>query len=187
MKTVYKNMKRKRLVAIPLIILWIILMGLLLFYYGYSNLKSNSVYYAKYTPHKEGVEPELMMLVDNLYWIYRPDIKGIRYDFDGKPAILTFDDKGKQIGFLTTTTYTHNKGGYLLDDGNLMFDFDNKFRMVDACESDDVFKEVDIKTLNENDVKKEIYRFLKPVIDRQIKPTINLQWLFDMVYKDKFN
>ena len=51
------------------------------------------------------------------------------------------------------------------------------------------------KNLNEKNLdatellnlKKEIYYSVQPVIDAQRKPKVNLQWLFDIVYKDKFN
>ena len=55
--------------------------------YGMLNLKMNSVYYAQYTPHSEGVEPVLMEVVSNLHWIYTPDAKGIKYDYDGDRTI----------------------------------------------------------------------------------------------------
>ncbi|QRG86968.1 hypothetical protein [Bulleidia sp. zg-1006] len=42
-----------------IIVLTVVLIG-----DGYYNLKSNSVYYAENTAHKEGTEPVLMMLVD---------------------------------------------------------------------------------------------------------------------------
>ena len=65
----------------------------------YDNLVSNSVYYAKYTPHKEGVEPQLMMVIEHLDDIYLPEMNEYKYDFDGPAAIQFFDNKGQQIGF----------------------------------------------------------------------------------------
>ena len=47
------------------------------------NLLSNSVYYAQRMPHKEGTEPDLVMLIENMGEIYTPKIEGIRYDGDG--------------------------------------------------------------------------------------------------------
>ncbi len=55
-------MKKKFLLGTMLIIV----LPVLLIGYGYYNLKSNSVYYAKNTPHKEGTEPGFKMLIDNL-------------------------------------------------------------------------------------------------------------------------
>lgn len=71
-----------------------------------------------------------MMLVDNLDWIYNPDIEGIKYDFDGKSAIQMFDSKDEQIGFLTSS-YLHGKSVYLFQDirTGKMYEFDYKFKM----------------------------------------------------------
>lgn len=52
------------------------------------NLKFNSVYYAQHIPHKEGTEPDLVMLVENMGWIYTPEIDSIRYDDDRTNAII---------------------------------------------------------------------------------------------------
>ena len=54
--------------------------------YAYDNLKYYSVYYAQQMPHKEGTEPDLVMLIENMWWIYTPEIEGIRYD-DGRNFI----------------------------------------------------------------------------------------------------
>ena len=90
-------MKKKFLIWTMAIIIFIaVLIG-----YGYYNLKSNSVYYAKNTPHKEGTEPVLMMVVDNLEWIYNPKVKTLKYDFDGQPCVQFFTSNGKQTGFIS--------------------------------------------------------------------------------------
>ena len=63
----------------------VVFLGLSL--YAYSNLKYYSVYYAQQMPHKEGTEPDLVMLIENMWWIYTPEIEGIRYDDDGRNFI----------------------------------------------------------------------------------------------------
>ena len=62
----------------------VVFLGLSL--YAYSNLKYYSVYYAQQMPHKEGTEPDLVMLIENMGSIYTPKIEGIRYD-DGRNFI----------------------------------------------------------------------------------------------------
>ncbi|MQQ30127.1 hypothetical protein GEZ84_07065, partial [Streptococcus mitis] len=64
----------------------VVFLGLSL--YAYSNLKYYSVYYAQQMPHKEGTEPDLVMLIENMWWVYTPEIEGIRYDDDGENAII---------------------------------------------------------------------------------------------------
>ena len=61
--------------------------------FTFINLKFNSVYYAQHIPHKEGTEPDLVMLVENMGWIYTPEIDGIRYDDDGTNAIINTKSK----------------------------------------------------------------------------------------------
>ena len=45
----------------------------------------------------------------------------------------------------------------------------------------------EIKKLGNRGIKQKLYNDLQPIIDAQRKPKVNLQWLFDIVYKDKFN
>ena len=42
----------------------VVFLGLSL--YAYNNLKYYSVYYAQQMPHKEGPEPDLVMLIENM-------------------------------------------------------------------------------------------------------------------------
>ena len=84
----------KRLFIVIAILLFVIA-------FCFKNIKSNSVYYAKHTPNKEGTEPVLMMLVDNLEWIYNPKVKTLKYDFDGQPCVQFFNSNGKQTGYIS--------------------------------------------------------------------------------------
>ncbi len=61
------------------------ILGMSLF--TFFNLKYHSVYYAQHIPHKEGTEPDIVMLMENNGWIYTPEIDGISYDEDGTYAI----------------------------------------------------------------------------------------------------
>ena len=172
-------------------LLWgmaIIVFVLVLVGYGYCNLKYNSVYYAKNTPHKDGTEPVLIMLVDNLNWIYTPTIDGIEYDFDGKDTVKIYNDNKNQIGFITSSYKNTNKG-YLIDNIELqiMVEFDNRFKLVKMYNTSKAVHKIDFTENEEKKYKDTIYNMLKPIIDRQTKPIINLQWLFDIVYKYKFN
>lgn len=151
------------------------------FVFGYNNLETNSVYYAKHTPHGENVEPVLMVLVDNIADVYHPELEGIGYDFDGKPAILFYDENGKQTGFITAMDY-----GYYYNDDNVEYDFNRYFSLIGVFDETE-WADVDMETIDEKEVKRNLYDKLQPLIDKQTKPLINLQWLFDMLYKDKFH
>ena len=149
----------------------------------FKNIKSNSVYYAKHTPHKEGTEPVLMMLVDNLFWINTPEIDGIEYDFDGPPCVQFFTSNGKQIGYIAP----FRKKNYIYDDGEW------EIRLILDCNfNPDIaydygHEKIQITKLDNKEIKQSLYNKLQPIIDAQSKPSVNLQWLFDIVYKDKFN
>lgn len=153
-----------------LIVIWCVL----------DNLKFYSVYYAKYTPHKEGVEPVLMMLMENLDSIDNPEIEGYTYDFDGGPAIVKNDEKK----WYTFSVIHGDEKKYLYSEGNgASYFFDTEF--LDLMITLQNSKKVDNE--DEEIVKKKIYEFAQPIIDAQPTPSINLQWLFDWLYHDKFN
>ena len=148
----------------------------------YFNLKSNSVYYAQHTPHKEGCEPALMMLVDNLWWISTPAIEGITYEFDGGMSIHNYNYRAEDVPWFAGW----GEEEYIYGSSELvLFAFNKKFELVYV---DDKYKgSIDSQSIDVKKVKKEIYKVVQPVIDAQSKPWINLRWLFDIVYHDRFN
>ena len=82
------------------------------------NLKFYSVYYAQHIPHKEGTEPDIIMLMENNGWIYTPELDGISYDEDGTYAITR--EKGTKtsiLGLSGDTLYFSSASGdgYLLN------------------------------------------------------------------------
>ena len=46
---------------------------------------------------------------------------------------------------------------------------------------------IDISTVDENKIKEEIYENFKPILkeSEENKPFINLQWIFNWVYRDR--
>ena len=67
--------------------------------FTFINLKFNSVYYAQHIPHKEGTDPDVIMLMENMGWAYTPEIEGISYDDDGSYAIIR--EKGTKTSILS--------------------------------------------------------------------------------------
>lgn len=149
--------------------------------YAYSNLKYYSVYYAQQMPHKEGTEPDLVMLIENMGSIYTPKIEGIRYDDDGANFIEnSIDSSGHP------TSFGEFDGGYHYSDKNdVSYKFDKNFELEWALDKD--YKKIDLATIDETKIKGEIRETLKPILDVQSKPLINLQWLFNKKYQDRFN
>ena len=143
--------------------------------FTFFNLKYYSVYYAQHIPHKEGTEPDIIMLMENKVGAYTPEIDGISYD-DGSYAIIR--EKGTKTSILDLTGDTlffHSESDdmYLLNRNfSLQHAFDKRYHKI---------------KYNQRKVLKEIRETVQPVIDAQPKPLINLQWLFNLVYQSRFN
>ena len=139
------------------------------------NLKSNSVYYAQHIPHKKGTEPDLVMLIENMDWIYTPKIDNIRYDDDGANAII--NNKSK-------SSLTKSLGYFLYDKDNMTIGFDSTFRFDHVSYFSEEAKRIQV---NESKIKQEIREDFSPIMKVQTKPVINLQWLFNLIYHSRFN
>ena len=143
--------------------------------FTFFNLKYHSVYYAQHIPHKVGTEPDLVMLVENMGWIYTPEIDGIRYDDDGTNAIINTKSK---------TFLTKSLGSFLYDKDNMTIGFDSTFRFDHVSYFSEEAKRTKV---NESQIKREIREDFSPVMKVQTKPLINLQWLFNLLYQSRFN
>ena len=150
------------------------ILGMSLF--SFFNLKYHSVYYAQHIPHKEGTDPDVIMLMENMGWAYTPEIEGISYDDDGMYAITR--EKGTKtsiLGLSGDTLYFSSASGdgYLLNhDFSIQTALDKRYHTI---------------KYNQRKVQKEIRESVQPVIDVQPKPFINLQWLFNLIYQSRFN
>ena len=152
----------------------VVFLGLSL--YAYSNLKYYSVYYAQHMPHKEGTEPDLVMLIENMGSIYTPKIEDIRYDDDGMNSIAR-NVEGRESIFSASGEYSMFHSS--TDDHYL---FDRVFRIQSSF--DKHYNDIEF---NQQLVLNEIRETVQPVLDVQPKPLINLQWLFNKKYQDRFN
>lgn len=170
------RMQKRNILAIfvGLIIGLYTVLGMSLF--TFINIKFNSVYYAQHIPHKEGTEPDIIMLMENMGWAYTPEIEGISYDDDGSYAITR--EKGTKTSVLS---FTNGTLFFFLDSGESYL-FDRNFSIQHAFD-----KRYHTIKYNQRKVKKEIRETVQPVIDEQPKPFINLQWLFNLIYQSRFN
>ena len=79
------------------------------------------------------------------------------------------------------------KKNYIYDDGEweIRLIFDCNFNPDIAYNYG--HEKIQITKLDIKGIKQKLYNNLQPIIDAQRKPRVNLQWLFDIIYKDKFN
>ena len=144
--------------------------------FTFINLKYHSVYYAQHIPHKEGTEPDIIMLMENNDWIYTPEIDGISYDDDGSYAITR--EKGTKTSILDFSGDTL----YFFSGSGESYLFNRNFSIQHAFD-----KHYHTIKYKQRTVQKEIRETVQPVIDEQPKPLINLQWLFNLIYQSRFN
>lgn len=169
-------MQKRNILAIlvGLVIGLYTVLGMSLF--TFINIKFNSVYYAQHIPHKEGTEPDIIMLMENMGWAYTPEIDGISYDDDGSYAITR--EKGTKTSILDLSGDTF----YFFSGSGESYLFNRNFSIQDAF--DEHYHKI---KYNQRKVQKEIRETVQPVIDEQSKPLINLQWLFNLIYQSRFN
>ena len=102
--------------------------------FTFINLKFNSVYYAQHIPHKEGTDPDVIMLMENMGWAYTPEIESISYDDDGLYSITR--EKGTKTSVLDLTGDTlffHSESNdrYLLNRNfSVQHAFDKRYHTI---------------------------------------------------------
>ena len=72
------------------------------------------------------------------------------------------------------------------EDG-LDYYFDDNFKLKKVVDVGNNRQHIDISTVDENKIKEEIYEDFKPILkeSEENKPFINLQWIFNWVYRDR--
>lgn len=116
------------------------------------------------------------MLMENKVGAYTPEIDGISYDDDGSYSITR--EKGTKTSVLDLTGDTL----FFHSESDDMYLLNRNFSIQDAFD-----KRYHKIKYNQRKVLKEIIETVQPVIDAQPKPLINLQWLFNLIYKSRFN
>ena len=154
-----------------------------IYFIGDTNLKGNSVYYAKHSPSSNVRDLKLMMYADNL------DILGKKDGFKYKHKIQenkTVENVEKNVYF--TYKFYENAHTYKYkDDKRKNYYFDENFKLKEVIDVGNNMQRIDISTVDENKIKEEIYEDFKPILkeSEENKPFINLQWIFNWVYRDR--
>ena len=173
-KEMSKMIKKIILVILALATIWFI---------GDTNLKGNSVYYAKHSPSSNVRDLELMMFTENLDHLGKKD--GFKYKHKIQ-EIKTVQNVEKNVYFtyqFYENAHTYNYG----DDKRKHYYFDENFKLKEVVDVGNNRQYVDISTVDENKIKEEIYENFKPILkeSEENKPFINLQWIFNWVYRDR--
>ena len=173
-KETSKMIKKIIIVILALATIWFI---------GDTNLKGNSVYYAKHSSSSNVRDLELMMFTENL------DILGKKDGFKYKHKIQeekSVQNVEKNVYF--TYWFYENAHTYdYRDDKRKNYYFDENFKLKEVVDSGNNRQHIDISTVDENKLKEEIYENFKPILEEleNNEPYINLQWIFNRVYRDR--
>ena len=164
-------------------IILVILALATIYFIGDTNLKGNSVYYAKHSPSSNVRDLELMMFTENLDHLGKKD--GFKYKHKIQ-EIKTVQNVEKNVYFtyqFYENAHTYNYG----DDKRKHYYFDENFKLKEAVDVGNNRQHIDISTVDENKIKEEIYENFKPILkeSEENKPFINLQWIFNWVYRDR--
>ena len=172
-KEMSKMIKKIILVILALATVWFI---------GDTNLKGNSVYYAKHSPSSNTRDLEIMMLVEKIQ--KSADHEGFSYRLDGDKTI-----KNTTKNVYLISRYSVNDANYeyvYISNERQYYYFDENFKLKEVVDVVNNRQYVDISTVDENKIKEEIYENFKSILkEEEEKPFINLQWIFNWVYRDR--
>lgn len=169
--------KRKKCILTIIVILVVSSISIL---YCLSNLNNNAVYYSRYTPHSKDKNPELIMVVSHLDKIKLPFHKNYRVNLDGNPALVLNKNyilqKNENKVELSDSKLFSDEGYiyYYSETGQYLYATNNK-----------TWKK-DYSNIRKQEAMQTVSKIIDPIIKAQPKQKINLQWLFDWKYKDRF-
>ena len=164
-------------------IMLVILALATIYFIGDINLKGSSVYYVKHSPSSNTRDLEIMMLVENIW--ARADREGFSYEVDGDKTIQN-TTKNVYLSYGHSVNDDNYEYAYMHEDG-LDYYFDDNFKLKKVVDVGNNRQHIDISTVDENKIKEEIYENFKPILkeSEENKPFINLQWIFNWVYRDR--
>ena len=173
-KEMSKMIKKIIIVILALATIWFI---------GDTNLKGNSVYYAKHSSSSNVRDLELMIFTENLDIFDKKD--GFKYKHKIQEN-KTVQNVAKNVYF-TYKFYENVHTYYYRDDKRKNYYFDENFKLKKVVDFGNNMQYVDISTVDENKLKEEIYENFKPILEEleNNEPSINLQWIFNWVYRDR--
>ena len=164
-------------------IILVILALATIYFIGDTNLKGNSVYYAKHSPSSNTRDLELMMFTENLDILDKKD--GFKYKHKIQ-EIKTVQNVEKNVYFtyqFYQNAHTYDYG----DDKRKNYYFNENFKLKKVVDFGNNMQRIDISTVDENKLKEDIYENFKPILEEleNNEPDINLQWIFNRVYRDR--
>jgi len=142
------------------------------------NLRKYSVYYAHNMEHKEGTQPELAMVLDNLDLMRKPKKSYIDYRYDGRCIIYNFKyEVDNNVPRLSRTNWSDDTVYCFVDNKYSSYYFDRAFEIKDGF------------SIDKDEVYHDLYKNFGFLVEANVnrKPLINLQKEFNKKYYKRFN
>ena len=148
-----------------------------------SNIENNAIYYAMPMPKKEGTYPEYWMVIEhynaeNLPFEMRPAfLEGGLAHYQDLFLLASISDDGYEVCFQKNSTNYH-----------YTYDKSNKLKEIRYFDNNDDYISIDKFTSEEIAYAKKIRdHIFMPIMKYQKEPSINLQWLFNLIYEKEFS
>ena len=155
------------------------------------NLRKYSVYYAHNMEHKEGTQPELAMVLDNLDLMRKPKKSNIDYRYDGRCIIYNFKYKvDNNVPRLSRTNWSNDTAYCFVDNKYSSYYFDRAFEIKDGfSRTDSTYREINVNTIDKDVVYHDLYKNFGFLVEANVnrKPLINMQKEFNKKYYKRFN
>ena len=173
-KETSKMIKKIIIVILVLATIWFI---------GDTNLKGNLVYYAKHSPSSNVRDLELMMYADNLDILGKKDGFKYKHKIQENKSVQNVE-KNVYFGY---SMYDDEQIYIYMDSDDKNYYFNVNFKLLRIVDFGNNMQHIDISTIDENKIKEEIYENFKPILEEleNNEPSINLQWIFNWVYRDR--
>ena len=164
-------------------IILVILALATIYFIGDTILKGNSVYYVKYSSSSNTRDLEIMMLVENIR--ASANREGFSYRVDGDKTIQN-TTKNVYLSYGYSVNAANYEYIYISNERQNYY-FDENFKLKKVVDFGNNMQHIDISTVDENKLKEDIYENFKPILEEleNNEPDINLQWIFNRVYRDR--
>ncbi|MBE6164726.1 MAG: hypothetical protein E7156_05340 [Streptococcus gallolyticus] len=187
-------MKRKKtLRQILLTLLIVFVLSLYGFIYVSQNLATYCIYYVKHMPqiHDKDTNPEMVVILDNLDYWGESTIEGLRYDTDGYNAIIKDETFSvRQGAFITSAKYEVSIYKGTDEEMYRLYFFDKSGKFYSYYyQKADVWKDVyDKSDIRRQEAQGYVDEVINPIVKKmEVKPKVNLQWLFNKKYQERFS
>ena len=179
-------------VGIAILATAIILLGVGAIYI-HDNLSTYFIYYAKHIPHAEGTNPEMVFILEHLDSMGESTIEGLRYDTDGNNSIIKEnillltqapDSIYIQYAVIPKDASRQGKENYR----TYYFGPNGRFYSYYYQKADTGKDVYDKSNIRKQEAQGYVDEVINPIVDKmEVKPKVNLQWLFNKKYQERFS